>query len=81
MELAAWRQIAQDPAGFVASLQVCPGAAADLAATLREQLQMDRLPSSMRIGCAIDNQRLKATSVPEKPAMWYSTRCMNRLFA
>ena len=32
MELAAWRQIAQDPAGFEASLQVCPGAAADLAA-------------------------------------------------
>ena len=24
----------------------------------------------MRIGCAIDKQRLKATSVPEKPAMW-----------
>jgi len=24
----------------------------------------------MRIGCAVDNQRLKATSVPENPAMW-----------
>jgi len=41
VELAAWWQIAQDPAGFAASLQVCPGAAADLAATLREQLQLD----------------------------------------
>jgi len=70
VELAAWRQIAQDPTGFASSLQVCPGAAADLAATLREQLQMDRLPSSVRIACAADNQRLTATSAPEKPAMW-----------
>jgi len=31
VELAAWRRIAQDPAGFAASLQVCPGAAADFA--------------------------------------------------
>jgi len=31
---------------------------------------MDRLPSSVRIACAADNQRLTATSVPEKPAMW-----------
>ena len=31
---------------------------------------MDRLPGSVRIGCAADNQRLKATSVPENPAMW-----------
>ena len=70
MELADWRQIAQDPVGFAASLQVCPGVAADLAVTLREQLQLDRLPSSMRIGCAIDKQRLTATSVPENPATW-----------
>jgi len=70
VELAAWRQIAQDPAGFAASLQVCPRAAADLATTLREQLQMDRSPSSVQIGCAADNQRLKAISVPEKQAMW-----------
>jgi len=70
VELAAWWQIAQDPAGFAASLQVCPGAAADLAVMLREQLQLDRLPSSMRIGCAIDKQRLQATIVPENPTMW-----------
>jgi len=70
VKLAAWRQIAQDPTGFASSLQVCPGTAAELAATLREQLQVDRLPSSVRIACAADNQRLTATSVPEKPAMW-----------
>jgi len=41
VELAAWQQIAQDPAGFTASLQVCPGLAADLPAMICEQLQMN----------------------------------------
>jgi len=70
VELATWRQIAQDPTDFASSPQVCPGSVADLTTTLREQLQMDRLPSSVRISCATDNQRLTATSAPEKSAMW-----------
>jgi len=47
VELAAWRQIAEDPSGFAMAVKACGRAADDLAAALREQLQLDRRPASI----------------------------------
>ena len=47
MELAAWRQIAEDPSGLAMAVKACDRAAEDLAAALREQLQLDRRPVSI----------------------------------
>jgi len=57
VELAAWRQIAEDPSGFAMAVKACSRAADDLAAALREQLQLDRRPASIRTICDLDTWR------------------------
>jgi len=69
VELAAWRQRAEDPSGFVAALKVCPLAADDLAAALHEQLQLDPHPTSLMKICAKDRHWM-ATAAPTAPAPW-----------
>ena len=68
MELAAWRQIAEDPLGFAMALKACDRAADDLAAALHEQLQLDRPPASIRTICDFDTW--KNAGAPTDPTVW-----------
>jgi len=68
VELAAWRQIAEDPSSFAMAVKACDRAAEDLAASLREQLQLDRHPVSVRTMCDLDSW--KTTCAPADPTFW-----------
>jgi len=68
VELAAWRQIAEDPSGFAMTVTACDRAADDLAAALREQLQLDRRPASIRTICDFDTW--KNAGAPTDPTFW-----------
>jgi len=68
VELAAWRQIAEDPSGFAMAVKACGRAADDLAAALREQLQLDRRPASIRTICDFDTW--KNAGAPTDPNLW-----------
>jgi len=68
VELAVWRQIAQDPSGFAMAVKACGRAADDLAAALREQLQLDRHPASIRTICDFDTWKNAGT--PTDPTLW-----------
>jgi len=68
VELAAWRQIAEDPSGFATAVKACGRAADELAAALREQLQLDRRPASIRTICDFDTW--KNADEPTGPTLW-----------
>jgi len=68
VELAAWRQIEEDPSGFTVAVKACGRAADDLAAALREQLQLDRRPASIRTICDFDTW--KNAGAPIDPTLW-----------
>ena len=68
VELAAWRQIAEDPSGFAMAVKACDRAADDLATVLRKQLQLDRRPASIRTICDFDTWQ--NASAPTDPTLW-----------